>query len=75
MENFSVLMSVYFKEDPNYFKSSLESILINQTLRPTELVLICDGDLTPGLEAVIKDFSILYPEIRSEEHTSELQSR
>lgn len=63
MEKFSVLMSVYFKEDPNYFKSSLESILINQTLRPTELVLICDGDLTPGLEAVIKEFSILYPEI------------
>lgn len=63
MEDFSVLMSVYFKEDPNYFKSSLESILINQTLRPTELVLICDGDLTPGLEAVIKEFSILCPEI------------
>ena len=63
MENFSVLMSVYFKEDPNYFKSSLESILINQTLRPTELVLICDGDLTSGLEDVIEEFSILYPEI------------
>lgn len=63
MEKFSVLMSVYFKEDPNYFKSSLESILINQTLRPTELVLICDGDLTPGLEAVIKEFQILCPEI------------
>lgn len=63
MEKFSVLMSVYFKEDPNYFKSSLESILINQTLRPTELVLICDGDLMPGLEAVIKEFSILCPEI------------
>lgn len=63
MEKFSVLMSVYFKEDPNYFKSSLESILINQTLRPTELVLICDGDLTSGLEDVIEEFSILYPEI------------
>lgn len=63
MEKFSVLMSVYFKEDPNYFKSSLESILINQTLRPTELVLICDGDLTPGLEVVIDDFKRLFPDI------------
>lgn len=63
MEKFSVLMSVYFKEEPNYFKSSLESVLINQTLRPTELVLICDGDLTPGLEVVIDDFKRQFPDV------------
>lgn len=63
MENFSVLMSVYFKEDPDYFKSSLESVLINQTLRPKELVLICDGGLTPGLEGIIDEFKRLCPDV------------
>lgn len=62
MEKFSVLMSVYFKEDPIYFKSALESILINQTLLPTELVLICDGDLTSDLEVVVDYFKKLCPE-------------
>lgn len=63
MAEFSVLMSVYIKENPNYFDSALESILINQTLPPNELVLICDGDLTPELDAVIDKYLKLFPSI------------
>ena len=43
--NFSLLMSVYNKENPNFFDSALESNLINQTLKPNEFVLVCDGPL------------------------------
>jgi len=64
MENkFSVLMSVYYKENPEYFDLSLESCLIKQTLRPTEFVLICDGDLTSELETVIKKYQLLFPDV------------
>ena len=35
--NFSVLMSVYFKEKPEFLKESIESIL-SQTLKPTKLL-------------------------------------
>ncbi len=63
MENFSVLMSVYYKEDPKYFDLSLESNLVNQTLIPNEFVLVCDGDLTPELESVIDKYQKLFPEI------------
>ncbi|CYU30948.1 glycosyltransferase family 2 protein [Streptococcus suis] len=53
---FSVLMSVYEKEDPNYLRNSLESILINQTVIPTEVVLVEDGPLTGGLYSVLEEF-------------------
>ena len=42
---FSVLMSVYYKENPEYLKLSLDSV-IKQTVPATEIVLIKDGPLT-----------------------------
>lgn len=51
----SVLMSIYFKEKPEYFRESLESIL-NQTYFPDEIVLVKDGPLTNELEEVIKEY-------------------
>lgn len=52
---FSVLMSVYAKEKPEYLKISLDSVL-NQTLPPDEIVLVIDGPLTMELEEVVKQF-------------------
>lgn len=51
----SVLMSIYFKEKPEYFRESLESIL-NQTYFPDEIVLVKDGPLINELEEVIKEY-------------------
>lgn len=45
---FSVLMSVYYKENPEYLKLSLDSV-IKQTVPATEIVLIKDGPLTKEL--------------------------
>ena len=45
---FSVLMTVYKKEKPyNLRKSLLTSY--HQTIKPTEIVLVCDGELTQEL--------------------------
>jgi glycosyltransferase involved in cell wall biosynthesis len=55
MPNFSVLMSLYYKENPNYLRQSLESV-INQTLKPNEIVLIKDGPLTLELDSVINEY-------------------
>ena len=52
----SVLMSVYKKENPVYFKASLESV-INQTLQPDEIMVIKDGPLTTELEEVLETVS------------------
>lgn len=63
MEKFSVLMSVYYKEKPEFFDLSLESNLIKQTLPPNEVVLVCDGELTQDLEAVIGKYRKLFPNV------------
>ncbi len=58
---FSVLISVYNKERPEFLNAALESIWNNQTLRPSEIVLVEDGILTPDLEKVIEKFGTIAP--------------
>lgn len=54
-KNFTVLLSVYYKENPKYLKDSIESIYHKQTVKPNEIILILDGKLTPELYATIED--------------------
>lgn len=49
---FSVLMSVYAKEKPEYLSDALDSI-IEQTVAPDEIILVEDGPLSPDLLDVI----------------------
>ena len=55
MEPYSVLMSLYKKEHPDYLRLALDS-MINQTIKPDEIVLVEDGPLTPELYAVVKEY-------------------
>lgn len=59
---FSVLMSVYYKEKAEYLKLSLESI-IKQTLKPNEIILVQDGNLTKELYTVIESYIQKYPDV------------
>lgn len=52
---YSVLMSVYYKEKPEYLLVSIKSML-NQTYKPDEIVLVKDGQLSEELNQVINDF-------------------
>ena len=58
----TVLMSVYYKEKAEYLKLALDSI-INQTLKPDEIVLVQDGKLTEELQAAITEYLQKYPDI------------
>lgn len=51
-EGYSVLMSVYRKEQPAYLRQAMDSMWA-QTAPPAEFVLMCDGPLTPELDAAI----------------------
>ncbi len=59
--DFSVLLSVYRKEKHEFLYRSLQSIWSEQTLKPTEIVLVKDGPLTPELDRVIADFQAQTP--------------
>lgn len=54
-----MLMSVYYKEKPEYLKLALDSVL-NQTFLATEIVLIKDGPLTKELDEVIEEYDKKY---------------
>ena len=53
-ESYSVLMSVYHKEKPEYLRESMESIY-HQTILTDNFVLVCDGPLNPPLDEVIAE--------------------
>ena len=52
-------MSVYYKEKPEYLRTAIESML-NQTVKPDDFVLVCDGPLTEELDKVVEEFSNKY---------------
>lgn len=54
---YSVLMSVYKNDDPNYLKLALESIYEKQTVKPDEIVVVFDGPITERLNSVLADFA------------------
>lgn len=62
MPNFSVLLSIYFNENPIFFRQSLDS-LMNQIKMPNEIVLVKDGPLTKELDVVITEFAGNYPNL------------
>lgn len=58
--NYTVLMSVYKKEKPEWLETSIKSML-DQTEKPNEFLIIEDGPLTIELENVINKYFELFP--------------
>ena len=59
---FSVLLSIYYKEKPEYFRECMESIY-SQTVLPDEIVLVEDGRLTDELYEAISEYECRASEI------------
>ncbi|WP_023271029.1 glycosyltransferase [Acinetobacter gyllenbergii] len=51
---FSILLSLYHKENSAYLEQCFESIWINQSLKPTEIVLVLDGPIGGELTACVQ---------------------
>ena len=60
-QQYSVLMSVYEKEQPEYLQQSIQSMLV-QTVPTDDFIIVCDGPLTPELDHVLHSFSQIYPD-------------
>ena len=52
---YSVVMSVYAKDNPEWFKQAIDSLL-NQTIQPDEIVVVADGPLTLQLNTVLSRY-------------------
>lgn len=60
-EQYAVLMPVHGGADPAHLSLAIESMLC-QTVKPAQFVIVCDGPLTPPLDAVIAAFCQEYGE-------------
>lgn len=59
MEDYSVLTTVYTKEEPEFLRASIESML-GQTVLTNDYVVVKDGPLTEALDAVLDEYARLY---------------
>ncbi|MBP0969334.1 MAG: glycosyltransferase [Oscillospiraceae bacterium] len=64
-EPFSVAMSVYGKDDPEWFDTSMNSLL-SQTVVPDEIVLVIDGPVPDSIEEVISKYAGLCGSVSQE---------
>lgn len=60
---YSVLMSVYYKENAEYLRTAMDSIW-KQTVKTDDFVLVCDGMLTQELNAVVAEMEKEHPELQ-----------
>lgn len=67
MEKYSVLMSLYAKEKPEYLKQAVDSML-NQTVKPGEIVIVEDGPLNSALYAVLDEYGDKITRVRNEKN-------
>lgn len=60
---FSVCTSVYKNDNPEYVGTALDSMLVNQTVKPTEIVLVQDGPVPSGLSALLLEYEEKYQDV------------
>ena len=60
---FSVLMSVYKNDNADYLLKAVQSVTIDQTLKPTQLVLVKDGPVPENIEANIQKMQLALNDI------------
>ena len=58
---FSVLMPVYHRDSPDYLRRAFDSVTIEQTLPPDEVVIVRDGPVGSELADLIRTFASTSP--------------
>ena len=61
-KQYSVLLSLYYKEKPEYLRESLDSIFC-QSYLSDDVVLVEDGNVGDVLEQVVKEYEAMYPQL------------
>ena len=63
MEKFSVCTSIYKNDKPDFVRVALDSMLVNQTVKPNEIVLVQDGPVPEELQQVLQEYESEYPDV------------
>lgn len=63
MEKFSIITSIYKNDQPEFVRVALDSMLVNQTVKPTEIVLVRDGQVPKALDLLLDEYEESYPDV------------
>ena len=63
MEDFSIVTSVYKDDKSEFVRLALDSMLVNQTFKPTEVVLVRDGQVSTELNLLLDEYETRYPNL------------
>lgn len=63
MDKFSVVTSVYRNDKPEFVRVALDSMLVEQTLKPSEIVLVRDGFVPVDLERSLFEYEAKYSDV------------
>ena len=61
--DFSIITSVYKNDKPEFVRVALESMLVHQSVKPAEIVLVQDGPVPEGLSSLLLEFESTYPNV------------
>lgn len=57
---FSVITSVYKNDQPEFVRGALDSLLVNQSIKPAEIVLVQDGPVSEELSELLCEYEHKY---------------
>ena len=60
MKQFSVITSVYKNDKPEFIRVALDSMLVEQTVKPAEIVLVQDGPVPYETSKLLLDYKDMY---------------
>ena len=63
MKHFSIITSVYKNDKPEFVRVALDSMLVNQSTKPSEIVLVQDGPVSDELSSLLSEYETKYPEV------------
>ena len=61
--NFSIITSIYKNDKPEFVRVALESMLVHQTCKPAEIVLVQDGPVPTELSILLSEYEQRYADI------------
>lgn len=61
--DFSICMSVYKSDNPEYVRMALDSMLVYQTVAPSEIVMVQDGPIPNELSSLLQEYEGNYPSV------------
>lgn len=60
---FSIITSIYKNDKPEFVRVALDSMLVNQSVKPSEIVLVQDGPVPEVLSSLLSEYEQNYADV------------